>query len=149
MAAQVHAESVEGNDVWLVWRVTLPDGTTLIQSSLDQSSGGDDPNEMTVSIIHESSLGNSKKVIQIFQGDASGTAPGGDPNYMVHTSLQTDLWGGLDDIGYTVEVRIPAAGTDYILEGGNKYAVEVALITDDWGTVLVAATLQVEALHSV
>ena len=145
MAAQVHAESVEGNDVWLVWRVTLPDGTTLTQASLDASSG----NEMTVSIIHESSLGNSKKVIQIFQGDATGVGNPGNPNYMVHTSLQTDLWGGLDDIGYTVEVRIPAVGTDYILEGGNKYAVEVALITDDWGTVLVAATLQVEALHSV
>jgi len=141
MAAQVHAESVEGNDVWLVWRVTLPDGTTLIQSSLDGTA-----TEMTVSIIHESSLGNSKKVIQIFQGVASGT---GNEDYIVHTSLQTDLWGGLDDIGYTVEVRIPAVGTGYILEGGNKYAVEVALITLDWGTVLVAATLQVEALHSV
>ena len=150
MSARVYVDAVEGNDVWLVWRVTLPNGNNLLRADLVGS--GASGTAMTVSLIHESSLGNSKEVIQLYSGVANAEA---NAAFKVHTALQTDLWGGLDDIGYTVEARIAASGTDYILEGGNTYAVEVNLFTKttpaeaSWGTISVAAQIQVDYLHSV
>jgi hypothetical protein len=144
MSARVYVDAVEGNDVWLVWRVTLPNGANLVRVLL--VGEGESGTAMTVSLIHESSLGNSKEVIQLYSGLADATE---NAAFNVHTALQTTLWGGLDDIGYTVEARIAASGTDYILEGGNTYAVEVNLFTIDWGTVTVAAQIQVDYLHSV
>ena len=145
MSSRIYVDAVEGNDVWLVWRVTLPNGANLVMDALVDGGVGAGT-AMTVSLIHESSLGNSKEVIQLFSGKADAVA---DPAFRVHNSLQTALWGGLDDIGYTVEARIAASGTGYILEGGNKYASEVNLFTTDWGTVTVAAEIQVDYLHSV
>ena len=154
MSARVYVDAVEGNDVWLVWRVTKPDGNNLVRANLLGS--GTSGTAMTVSLIHESSLGNSKEVIQLFSGTAdANVSAGGNAAFKVHTTLQTTLWGGLDDIGYTVEARIAASGTDYILEGGNTYAVEVNLFTkatppeESWGTITVAAQIQVDYLHSV
>lgn len=143
MVARLNVDAVEGNDVWLVWRVTLPDGSTLTRGKLTGSGTSGTP--MTVSVIHESSLGNSKEVIQLWSGVANGL---GNEAFNVHTELQTTLWGGLDDLGYTVEARIAASGSDYILEGGNTYSVEVNLTTDDWGTITVSAQIQVDYLHS-
>ena len=165
MSARVYVDAVEGNDVWLVWRVTLPNGSTLVRSSFplgdglsdaDPNAAGGAADAMEVSVIHESSLGNSKEVIQIYKGPVipgyDGLVNGvADDNVdmNVWTTLQTSLWGGLDDTGYTIEARIRASSVNYVLEGGNTYAVEVNLKTSDWGTVSVSAQIQVDYLHSV
>ena len=150
MAARIYVDAVEGNDVWLVWRVTLPNGETLLRNHLLDSGLSGTP--MTVSLIHESSLGNSKEVIQLYSGAVPSNTASGTPGYQggfdVHAALTTTYWGGLDDLGYTVKARIPASSTDYTLEGGNTYAVEVNLLTQNYGTVTVSAQIQVDYLHS-
>ena len=137
MVAQVHAESVEGNDVWFVWRVELPDGDTLALTDLTST-------QITVNLIHESSMTNSKKVVLVHSGN------GASGNGIVYNTLQTDgYWGGLDGDGYNVRVRIAAASTGaWILEGGNTYAIEVILKTSSFGNIHVAASLYVDHLHS-
>ena len=148
MAARIYVDAVEGNDIWLAWRVTLPDGANLTRAHLSGTT------PMTVSLIHESSLGNSKEVIQIYSGVVpSSTGEGANGAFNVHSDLTDTYWGGLDDIGYTVEARIRATplavATGYILEGGNTYSVEVNLSTTNYGTITVAAEIQVDYLHSV
>jgi len=152
MAARIYVDAVEGNDIWLAWRVTLPNGVNLTRAHLLGNSGEGTP--MTVSLIHESSLGNSKEVIQIYSGVVPSSAnEGANGAFNVHSELTDTYWGGLDDIGYTVEARIRATplevATGYILEGGNTYAVEVNLSTTDYGTITVAAEIQMDYLHSV
>jgi len=161
MSSRVNVHAVEGNDIWLVWRVTKPDGGNLVRGDMKTGDAAVDGSQMTVSLIHESSLGNSKNVVRVFRGssDPGGTSGGND--FLVFSSLQTQLWGGLDDVGYTVEARIRSAGadyagqtpdipvSDYILEGGNKYAIEVNLATTLWGTITVSAQLHIDYLHSV
>ena len=166
MSARVYVDAVEGNDVWLVWRATLPDGSALTVGKLASANDTEKLSQMTVSIIHESSLGNSKEVIQIFKGmglstgEVSGTVVG-NGDFHVWDVSKTTLWGGLDDTGYTIEARIRSDGADYansvpeidptpgyILEGGNTYAVEVSMLTTDWGTVTVSAQIQVDYLHT-
>lgn len=174
MSSRVNVHAVEGNDIWLVWRVTKPDGGNLVRGDMKTGSDALNVVQMTVSLIHESSLGNSKNVIRLFQGSAdpgailAGTSTlgaAGDPigtnDFLVFSSLETTLWGGLDDLGYTIEARIRSDGANYseadpeiaipsyILEGGNKYAVEVNLASTKWGTITVAAQLQIDYLHSV
>lgn len=137
MVAQVHAESVEGNDVWFVWRVELPNGANLKPGDLAAT-------KITVNLIHESSMSNSKKVIQVHAGDGTNAAA------EVYDPLKTDgYWGGLDGEGYNVLVRIASASAgNWILEGGNTYAVEVILKTTLYGSIHVAASLYVDHLHS-
>ena len=169
MSSRVNVHAVEGNDIWLVWRVTKPDGGNLVRGDMKTGDATVNASQMTVSLIHESSLGNSKNVIQLFKGsadpgglgDPGGATPIGSNDFLVFSALQTSLWGGLDDLGYTIEARIRSNGANYseatpeiaipsyILEGGNKYAVEVNLASTQWGTITVAAQLQIDYLHSV
>lgn len=143
MVSKVHAESVEGNDAWFVWRVELPNGNNLVIGDLEQIGNPITTEKIYVNLIHESSLANSKKVIQVYGGN------GTEAQATVYTTLQTDgYWGGLDTEGYNVLVRINSSGIGYILEGGNTYAIEVILNTTSYGKIHLAASLYVDHLHS-
>jgi len=142
MVSKVHAESVEGNDVWFVWRVELPNGNNLVIGDLAEIGSPITTEKIYVNLIHESSLANSKKVIQVYGGN------GTEAEAKVDTLKTDGYWGGLDAEGYNVLVRINSIGTGYILEGGNTYAIEVVLNTADYGKIHLAASLYVDHLHS-
>ena len=143
MVAQVHAESVEGNDVWFVWRVELPNGNNLVIGDLEEIGSPITTEKIYVNLIHESSLANSKKVIQVYGGN------GTEAQAKVDTLKTDGYWGGLDTEGYNVLVRIESASTGkWILEGGNTYAIEVILNTTSYGKIHLAASLYVDHLHS-
>jgi len=150
MTRPIHAEVVEGNDVWFANRVTMPTGDVLTRTGTNgvQAEGGG-AELIQVFIIMESVVGGNREVRKVLSvtTDANVAA-------YVFDSLEFDYWDGHDDIGYNFLYQLPATGTDsegnaYILDGGNDYFVEFAIKTTNFGTIRWSAKLHVRGLHSL
>ncbi|MGB1140973.1 MAG: hypothetical protein ACPG1A_08750 [Halioglobus sp.] len=145
MSYEVHAESVEGNDVWFAHRLELPNGTQLKNSHVSSDAAA-----LVVTLYRETSVGGRRREVTLLSIDGT-TVPPASPvigDYLSDT-YSHDYWGGMDDKGHNFVYQLPYSGTDYTLEGGNDYSIEFKLTTTSYGVIRWANRLHVHGLNAV
>lgn len=126
---------LEGNDVWIVQRIVLPDGTNLVQSEISGSN-------VHVHVFDLSLGQNSSRGEPVFEEDVDKTT-------VVFDTLQTDgYWNGLDEEGYNFRYQLQYgathdAATGPHMIGGRRYLVEFDANTTSYGRIRFASVIQV------
>ena len=144
MSYEVHAEVVEGNDLWLAHRVELPNGAQLLTT--DVSNGA---SALVITLYRETTVGNRRREVTLVDIAGNAVPPADIINNYLSDSYSFEYWGGLDDRGHNFVYRLPYSGADYTLEGGNIYTVEFAIATDDFGTLRWSDRVQVRELNAL
>ena len=130
---------LEGNDVWIVQRIVLPDGEPLKASDI--------ATDTNIHVhVFDLSLGQNSSRGEIVFEDLDLSASDGD---ILFNTLQTDgYWNGLDEEGYNFRYQLQygsshdaPAGPHMI--GGRRYLVEFDVNTDDYGRIRFASVIQV------
>ncbi|UCC87750.1 MAG: hypothetical protein JSV81_00175 [Anaerolineales bacterium] len=144
MSYEVHAEVVEGNDVWFAHRVELPTGAQLLNSHVVDAA-----NALVITLYRETVVGNRRREVTVVDVDGSAVPPAAIVEDYLSDAYEFDYWGGKDDRGHNFVYQLPYTGADYTLEGGNTYTVEFAIKTTDYGTLRWANRLHVSALNAL
>ncbi len=137
-------DALEGNDVWIVQRVVMADGTYLDTAGVD--------NDIIVKVYDLTLRQNPSGMEPIWK--KTDLSPGDGTTGPLFNTLQTDgYWDGLDEDGYNWRYQLQydsagSAGPNMI--GGRRYLVEFeadvggsSTPDTDYGTVRWAAILQI------
>ena len=144
MSYEVHAEVVEGNDVWFAHRLELPNGAQLLNSHVSSDAAA-----LVVNLYRETSVGGRKRAITTLSVDGNAVPPAAIVADYLSDTYSHDYWGGLDDTGHNFVYQLPYTGADYTLEGGNYYSVEFKIATTNYGVIRWANKLHVHGLNAV
>jgi hypothetical protein len=121
----------EGQDFWVLARVTGPDGILLSQGSF--AGAADD---WTLN-VYDRTTGTPGTVVYTTSGAASA---------IIFNTLQTDGYWTVDAEGYNMRHRVDAA--QFTNTGGHSYTLEYELDTVPWDTVWVVADVKARAVAS-
>jgi hypothetical protein len=130
---------LEGNDVWIVQRVVLPDGEPLQTADI---AGG---SNIHVHVFDLSLGQNSSRGEIVFEALNLSTADG----VILFDTLQTDgYWNGLDEEGYNFRYQLQYGPTHDAADGphmigGRRYLVEFDVNTTSYGRIRFASVIQV------